>query len=363
MDKGLSNSVVKPTAVITEEILSLLESNSFYSTTFKELTGAQVPWSISPSAIQNIQEKFGEIETILHTAYPDQVILCFVAEKGAFWLMEDRINFLFEHLDRQSNQIYSHGVLPVWKLTASEMISIILKNFRRQVLSAAYDYFMLKKIKPLLGPQYKFVSREFANFEKRLFLLMEQVKSYLPRLYISLLESCILYERCLITQEMFNRLEITQESIGYSMEKLEMARERLQDKCSRIHPKCLHEIMMIRGFIESTYRDSEAVQLGRFSQWEFTFNLTDHLPPDIQYHEKLISTEKDSLDRLVSQRVEELGVSAIVKEIMNIEELNSEYQVRQFLDAEMTNPFGSQPKRRKSDSIRMAFLERRKMYQ
>jgi len=298
-----------PAVLISDGIVSLLENEALRHISFTELTGKVYPWEIEYKSLQEIRTKLHQAEAVIRNAFPDQDITCVLAGKGAYWLAQSGLDAFIQKLELPLKQLKVNGPVPVWKLTTGEIFTNHVSNMRQLVLAVAHDLVLLEALKESLGTNHNLLTREFQHCERTVCSLLEEIREQGPNLVSAVSDSIMIYERSLITREMLERGEMTEEELGYTRKELNHVIDILDRRCREVLPTYRMRLQMVNNRIMNSLRDGESTQLTRAGRWDYTFAMMGVPPVGYRGQAQVASVEREGMAAVVSFREVELGES------------------------------------------------------
>lgn len=300
----------RPTTLISDEMIHLLESISLSKASFFELTGVQHPREIDPKSFDLIRKEISNIETELQNKYPFNIFLCMATGEALYWIDESKVESLQKEMLITIQDINKEGPLPVWKCTTAELLLGHLRNIKRLILAIAHDFVLLENLQNHLGDRYKLVYREFHQAELRILNLLEAVREHGTKITYALNQDLILLERCRITQSIIERGEKTPKELGYSLREISEAIEILNERCKKSLHNASTVIRLMHNFFMNALREGENSQLIRACRWEILYSMLDEAPDGMESFVRIMSLERNGMSVFVKSREQELGETA-----------------------------------------------------
>lgn len=276
---------------------------------FKELAGTARPWEVNASIFQKMQTRMVRIEKQFHQKNHNGILTCILSEKGAYWLSDDSLNhFLNRFQDVVSDAPHSIP-LPMWKLSAAEMVCCQVKNLRLLIVALVRDLNLIEKIQPRLNGDYAEYKRDFVRLEKKMYLMLNGFSDLLPSFPKVLNKGVDSYDRIMITMEMFEKQEIKDGEIGYTEIDLCAAQSVIEDKLKKINPAFQYQLKSVKSVMKQEIHECESIHLYRTSQWEFIIQSMSDKYDDLKCVLQIHSLERKVLHQIVTEREKELGDS------------------------------------------------------
>ncbi|HQQ00922.1 MAG TPA: hypothetical protein PLY86_20910 [bacterium] len=301
-----------------DPILAVLYEVQVHNCSFRQLTGVDDPWQLNRSRIERTRDRMAREDRVARGQYPGKDISCIAWTDGAFWLLPEGVQKYAEAMDRNRSLANGRSIQPIWRMTLRELLLQHTANLRQLVLSVAYDLVSIEILKEKLPSDHAMLKKEFARCEKIVGDLVEELLKERERLGKVLTENVELYERTLITEQMLRRGEVSEEVLGYTVEDLRRAQDRVRDLCQQELNVYQHVLGVSRGRMQEGLRSGEHTQLTRTSRWDYTFHQFAEPPEGFMGFAMLVSHERKRLAAIVSSREEELGFSEEGKELLDM---------------------------------------------
>lgn len=299
----------RPTALISDEMVQVLEKIAIGKETFQNLTGVEYPWEIDRKTFSIIRERLIHIEMELRYRHSNHNLLCMATGESVYWLEEHNLDVLQEQMVQTIQNLNENGPMPVWKCTTAETLINHLRNIKRLILAVAHDSILLDQLKNHLGERHKVISREFELAERTILDLLSSLHDNGSKIGHALNQDIILLERCRITQKMIEEGEATERDLGYTQMQIEEAIEKLTERCRRALPTAPLLMRSLNQFCRDALRKGESSQLTRASRWEILLSLVEDIPEESKAFLQLMSLERNGMSRFVASRERELGIS------------------------------------------------------
>jgi hypothetical protein len=299
----------KPAVLISEEQAALLKETAICKISFIELTGREYPWEVDHKNVQQIKAKLDHIENALRSANPVLDLTCVVTGDGAFWLPREGLDLFIESYQDKKKAIQRDGPYPIWKQTSEELLHSHINNMRQLILATAHDMVLLERLKDSLGHHHTLFYREFAQAERRVRILLDDIAEHGENFEFATSRDVVLLERVRVTQEMLNRGMAFEEDLGYSADELERVQQVLDKRCEKDHVRFRLRFNGIYNQLRESLRVGECSQLRRVSHWDMAFALIGTAPMGYRGQSQLARSEREILTELVASREEEIGGS------------------------------------------------------
>ena len=307
------DSIIPP-----DPILAVLCEVQVHNSSFRQLTGVDDPWQLNRARIERTRDRMAREDRIARGQYPGKDLSCIAWTDGAFWLLPEGVQKYAETIDRNRSPANGRTVQPIWKMTLRELLLQHTANLRQLVLSVAYDLVTLEGLKEKIPSDHAMLKKEFERCEQIVGDLVEELLEERERLGKVLTENVELYERTLITEQMLRRGDISEETLGYTMEDLRRAQDRVRDLCRQELNVYQHVLNVSRGRMQEGLRTGEQTQLTRTSRWDYAFHQFEEPPEGFVGFAMLVSHERKRLAVIVASREEELGPSEEGKELLDL---------------------------------------------
>lgn len=305
----LSKMAKQPASLIPDEAIPLLQEHALFSGSFQQLTGLENPWEVNMKVFTKLHDKLLTVENQLRQNFPDQDITCMIAKDSIYWITYDLQQTIQEQINQSLSNMQNGGLLPVWQMTTSELLNNHIENMKKLILAVSHDVVLLQLLKDTFGENINFLNREFENCERVVKLLIDDLQDQGHFLSKAMSENLHFYERIRITYEMIERGEIDLDNLGYSVEALEQAELKLDERCKKELPSYKQRLTSIMSQMRESLRESENTQLSRSSRWVLAFSMVEEMPQGFKGQAEIANIETEGYSMMVSSREDELGPS------------------------------------------------------
>ncbi len=292
-----------------EPFIDFLNENSDTFVSFKELAGTTNPWEINDSSFPVMQDRMVEIEEQICGKTNSSDFNCILSEKGVYWLKDESMGKFVTHFEEYVSDVPKSIPLPMWRLSAAEMVCCQVKNLRLLIISLARDMNLLDKYHNRVNGDYKEIRRDFIRLEKNLILMLNEFTELRPTLKKILNKGVDIFDRTLITMDMFEKDEITEETIGYSQMELVAAQEVIERRIKAVNPAFHYQLKSVKSVMKKEIHECESFHLHRTSQWEFIIETMVDDQSEFSYELKIHSLERQVFTKIIQDREIEIGVS------------------------------------------------------
>lgn len=299
--------------ITVDPILSALNKARIYSATFRQLTGVDDPLDLTLDRIRGTRESMARYDRVVRARYVGRDVTCLAWTEGAFWLLPQGVREYFRAIEEVHSRGDGWKVLPLWRLTLREMVANHLGNLKRLILSVAYDLVTIDAFREQLPRDYTMLKKEFSRCERVAAELIGDLLQERDRL-VKLLDGVTgrnveLYERAYMTERMIETGQVTTRDLGYGLEDLKRAQQRIHELCQRELAVYEHILNLTRGKMQEGLRGGERAQLARTNRMDYAFHQLDEVPEGFGGMVSLVAFERRRLATLVAAREEELGPS------------------------------------------------------
>ncbi|MFH1740481.1 MAG: hypothetical protein ABIH23_15840 [bacterium] len=292
-----------------DPVLAVLYEVQVHFASFRQLTGVDDPWHLTRDRIKRTHERMGREDRIVRAQYEGKDVTCLAWTDGAFWLLPEGVEKYAAAIEETRAAGDGAPTQPVWRMTLRELLVQHTGNLKQLVMSVAYDLVAIESLREKLPTDHTMLKNEFARCERIVGDLIEELLKERERLGKVLGNNVELYERVLITEQMLERGEISEESLGYSSQDLRRAQSRIRDLCQEELTVYEHVLNVARGRVQEGLRGGEHTQLTRTSRWDYTFHQFEEAPSGFLGLSSLVSFERRRLAAIVASREKELGES------------------------------------------------------
>lgn len=293
----------------SDPILATLYKVQVHFVTFRQLTGVDDPRELTLDRIRRTGERIIRADQIVRSKHEGQDITCLAWTVGAFWLLPEGVNEYIEAIQQSDSITNGFSPQPVWRLTMSEMLDQHLGNLRQLVLWVSYDLMSIDALKEKMPRDHVTLKNEFARCERVVLDLIQELSQERERFSKVLSDEVELYERAIMTERMIKSGELTETALGYTLENLKQAQQRIHELCRRELAIYEQVLNLTRGRMQQGLREGERAHLSRTSRWDYAFSRFDDPPEGLMGRASLVTFERRRLASLVSAREEELGPS------------------------------------------------------
>lgn len=301
------------TAGGADPILATLHKVQIHFATFGQLTGVDDLRKLTLHQIRRTREWMAREDQIVRSKHEGKDITCLAWTIGAFWLLPQGVNEYFKAVKESRSIGNGSSIQPTWGLTLREMVIQHVGNLRQLALSLAYDLVTIDALEEKLFRHHVNLKKEFDRCEHVVADLIQDLLMERDRLGELLSDDNVeLYERLCMVERMFRTGEATETTLGYTLEDVKQAQQRLEQLCRRQ----LTVYEQLRERLGEGLRGGERTQLAHTSHLDYGLYQLGELPEGFVGLASLVTFERKRLAALVAAREEELGPSEEGKSLL-----------------------------------------------
>ncbi len=303
------NTLLNLSAVLLPECFaSFVHQNAKRVIFFEDLTGKKIPWEIEYESFSKMRKILSATEHELRRQSHDP-IFCLCTEKGVYWLEGSKYQNYLENTKEHGRQEIGEPLNQLRRLTTAEINQCHLNNMRALILQTAHDSVVLEQLKMQLHNNYSMVQREAKQSMQTVWRMILEMQGKTHLFNLAEQQFVILFERCMITQDMLDSGEIDKEQLGYDADHLRRVSKLLEERLREYHNHTIESLQSMNQNLKESLRQGEVSQLVRINRWNKIKTYIQDFPEELLSQFAYYNDEKKRIAHIITQRERELGES------------------------------------------------------